>query len=252
MTRISQLGATSPLEYLQTSTDSNLETLVGARFVTSDGRELVLVQNGGNAIAAGLLCQAPAIIANHQNCATTAFQAASANGNVPATVTVTLGATAVTANQYAGGYVNANDGTGEGQLLRIASHPAADASAAVVITLEDNPAVALVGATTEVSLIPNPYNGVIVNPTTFTNAPAGANPTALAASAYGFLVTRGPVSLLGDATAPVVGTAVAASAATAGAVGDVPYATDVLTGSVIGNAIQTAVSTEYRMVFINL
>lgn len=260
MSRITQRGATGPLSLtangtFQTSTDASLETLVGSRWDLSDGREVILVQAGSaTTVAAGLLYQDPAIVGDHTNLDVTAFQAYSANGNVPAKVTATLGSTAVTANQYAGGFVVVRDGTGEGQTLRIASHPSADAAASVVITLEDAPNTALSASDSEINLIPAHGNGVIITPTTTaTNgAYAGIGLYPIAASAYGFLVSKGIVAALSDASAPVVGTAIAASLATAGAVADVAYAGNVLTGSVIGNALQTGVSGEYSAVYVNL
>lgn len=250
MSRITQKGAVSPLPVLATSTDSSLATLLGSRFDLSDGREVVLVQaEAATTIASGKLYQSPATVANHQNIAVTAFSAASSSG--PATVTVTLGATAATANQYAGGFVVVNSANGAGQTIRIASHPAAGSGASLVITLEDNPVTALT-TSSKVCLIANPANGVIINPTTPTGIPVGVALYAIAASSYGFLVCKGATAALSDATAPAVGTAIAASVATAGAIGSVPYATNIVTGTVIGNTLQSAVSTEYRTVFINL
>ena len=58
-------------------------------------------------------------------------------------ITVTLGATAATKDQYADGYIYTNDNTttsdrGEGQIYRIASNPAADGSATLAVTLAAN------------------------------------------------------------------------------------------------------------------
>lgn len=260
MSRITQKGATGPLSLVsnglfQTSTDASLETLVGSRWDLSDGREVILVQAGsGTTVAAGLLYQDPAIVANHTNLGVTAYQAYSANGNVPAKITVTLGATAVTANQYAGGFVVIRDGTGEGGTARIASHPAADGSATCVFTLEEGFTVIPVASASEANLIPAHGNGIIITPTTTaTNgAYVGIGLYPIAASAYGFLVSKGVTAALSDATEPVVGTAIGASLATAGAVCDVAYAGNVLTSSVIGNAVQTGASGEYSAVFVNL
>ena len=74
MSRITQKGATSPLALVangtfQTSTDASLATLVGTRFDTSDGRELMLVQAGSVAVVPGKLYQDAALVANHQNLA---------------------------------------------------------------------------------------------------------------------------------------------------------------------------------------
>ncbi len=259
MSRITQKGQGGALAIVangafQTSTDASLETLVGTRWDLSDGREVMLVQAGsGTTIAPGKVYQNAANVGDHTNIAVTAFQAYSANGNVPAKVTVTLGATAVTANQYAGGFLSGSDGTGEGQICRIASHPAADASASLVVTLEEGPLTAFVGSASEVSLTPATGNGVIITPTTTaTSAPVGLSIYAIAASAYGFLLTKGIGNALADSTNPVIGNAISASLITSGAVGSVNYATNVLTNSVIGTALVTGVSTEYRPVYMNL
>lgn len=244
MSLITQKGQGAPFSLFQTSTDVSLETLLGARFDLADGREVILVQSeASTTVVPGKLYQAPAIVANHQNIAVTAFVAASATG--PSKVTVTLGATAVTANQYAGGFVVVNDANGEGQTLRINSHPAADSSASLVITLEDNASVALT-TSSEVCLIANPANGIIINPTTATGIPVGVGLYTIAASAYGFIISKGVTSLLAD-VAITAGAAISPSNAVAGAV-----ESGVIAQGFIGRALQTAVDTEYRTCFIDL
>jgi hypothetical protein len=249
MSRITQRGATGPLSLVangafQTSTDSSLATLVGTRFDLSDGREVTLVKNGGTALVAGVLVQDAAIVANHQNIAVTAYQAYSANGNVPAKVTVTLGATAATANQYAGGFVVVSDNNGEGHTLRIASHPAADASASLAITLEEGSSVAITSAS-EVCLLPAHGADVVIQPTTVTGAQVGVTMNAIAASAYGFVVSRGITSCLAQGAIGVglglsIGS-VAGSVAVAAA-----------TTARLGFAAQAGVDTEYRAVYVNI
>ncbi len=249
MSRITQKGAAGPLALVangafQTSTDTSLLTLVGTRWDLSDGREVMLVR-AGDAVAAGKLYQDAAIVANHQNLAVTAYTAYSANGNVPAKVTVTLGATAATANQYAGGFVVVNDNNGEGQTLRIASHPAADSSGSLAVTLEEGATVAITTAS-EVCLIPPHGKDVIIMPTTYTGAVAGVGLNTIAAASYGFVVTKGLVSCLADG-AVAVGASLSPSNAVAGAV-----ELGVLAQGIIGNANQAGVDTEYRSVFINV
>jgi len=256
MSRITQKGATGPLALVangafQTSTDSSLLTLVGSRWDLSDGREVILVRTG-DAVAAGKLYADTAVVANHQNIAVTAFTAYSNNGNVPAKVTVTLGATAATANQYAGGFLVVNDNAGEGQTLRIASHPAADASASLVVTLEEGPITTITTASEVCLIAPHGKDVIISAATTKTSVSCGIGLYVIAAASYGFLVTKGIVSALADSTNAAIGTAIASSVNTAGAVGAVPYAGNIVTGEVIGNAVQTGVSTEYRAVFVNL
>lgn len=211
-----------------TSTDISLATLVGTKFVSADGREFVLVQNGGSALVSGVLVQAPASIgANHTGltCATAAIGATQ--------ITVTLGGTAVTANQYAGGYAVVSAGTGKGQTLRIASHPAqSSTSGTVVLTLEDPLSVATAVADSKVSLTLNPYgsyngaaystHGVIVSPTTATGATIGATIYPIPATTstvvyYGFIQTKGLVAVLND-SGTAIGLDVMPSSSVAGAV----------------------------------
>lgn len=250
MSRITQKGATNGLALVangtfQTSTDAALETLVGTRWDLADGREIMLVKAGAVALEAGKIHQDAAIVANHQNIAVTAFQAYSANGNVPAKVTVTLGGTAATANQYRGGFVVVNDANGEGQTLRIASHPAADASASLVITLEDSPVTALT-TSSEVCLLPAHGKDVIVMPTTATGAVAGISLYPIAAAAYGYVVTKGVTSCLSQG-ALGVGLGFTHSATVAGAA-----LVAAATTARHGYAAQAGVDTEYRAVFVNV
>jgi hypothetical protein len=210
------------------SNDAAIATLVGAEFKSADGRTFALVQNGASAIASGLMVQSPASIgANHTGltCATAAIGATQ--------ITVTLGGTAVTANQYAGGYAVVSAGTGIGQTLRIASHPAqATTSGTVVLTLEDPLSVATAVSDSKVSLTLPQYgsangtivstHGVIVNPTVATGRTIGATIYPLAASSstvpsYGFIQTKGAVAVLND-SGTAIGLDVMPSSSVAGAV----------------------------------
>ena len=261
MSFISEKGATGVLPLFNTSNDISLATLVGSRYDTSDGREVVLVQNGGTAIVPGKLYQAPvAVGANHQNLVVAAYTAPTAN--LPASVTVTLGGTLVTANQYATGYMVVVTNTGAGQILKIASHPAqATATGNVVVTLEDTPVTAL-DTTSTVSLVLNPYgssngtsvstNGVVLASHSSLVQPVGVSFYAIAASTstvptYGLLQTKGIAAVLIHGT-PAIGLDVGASASVDGAVD--AYA--VATGSRVGTAIITGVDTHYMPIQVEL
>lgn len=268
MSRITQRGATGPLALtangtFQSSTDLSLNTLVGTRWDLSDGREVVLVQNGGTAVVPGKWYGGPNLIAAHQACATTAFTAYSNNGNVPAKVTVTLGATAVTANQYAGGYLVVASGTGAGQTLKIASHPSANASASCVVTLEDAPNTALVGASSVVNLLLNPYgstkgtdvstSGVVLGlHTGFTGSIVGVSLYPFAASSstvpsYGFMVTKGVTAALNDANT-AAGLDLMPSTNTDGALATYVVAT----AARVGTSTQAGTTTAYGLVTVQL
>jgi hypothetical protein len=256
MSQITQKGATGALALqangtFQSSSDANLATLVGTRYDLSDGREVILVSTGSSTTTtSGQLYQDAAIVANHANMAIASIVAYSANGNVPASFIATLGNTAITANQYAGGFAVVNAGTGKGQTLRIASNSAAAGSGTTAIVLEDAPNVALSASDSKVSLIPAHGASVIVMPTTPTNVPVGVALYPIAAGSYGFLVTRGIVSALSDVTVATVGQAISPSVTTAGAV-TLASGTNATVTSIIGNTLQTAVSAESRAVFLN-
>ena len=210
------------------STDATISTLVGVRFAAEDGALFTLVQVGAANIASGLLVQSPASIgANHTGltCSTQVI------GDT--TITVTLGGTAVTANQYAGGFLVISAGTGIGQTLKISSHPAqTSTSGTVVLTLEQPLSVATLTSDTKGSLTLPQYgsangtnvqtSGVIVNPTTQTGRIIGATLYPLTASTttvpnYGWIQTTGAVGVLNQG-ATAIGLDVMPSASVAGAV----------------------------------
>lgn len=212
---------------------------LGAKVISNDGSEFRYVKAGAANLVPGTLQQAPAIVANHQNMTCTAAAIGAKQ------VTVTLGNTAATANQYAGGIFEVNDETGQGQTYRVASHPAAVGSATLVVTLEDALVIAVDG-TSQASLIPNLYNGVIINPTTPTNVPVGVAVYPITAGYYGFIKTKGAVACLNDGNT-AVGLGVSPSQGTAGAV-----KTMAATLHQVGSALQAGVTTEYNTIFVNL
>jgi hypothetical protein len=240
-----------------TSTDTSLATLVGAKFKSADGREFALVQNAGVALTAGKLVQGPVSIgANHTGltCATAAIGATQ--------ITVTLGGTLATANQYQGGFAVVSAGTGIGQTLRIASHPAGTSSGTVVLTLEDPLSVATAVADSKVSLTLNPYgssngtdvrtSGVVVSPTTATGPTIGVTITPIGASTttvptYGFIQTKGFVACLNDSVT-AIGLDVMPSSSVAGAV--VTYV--VATRNRVGTATVAGENTKAQIINLQL
>ncbi len=268
MSRITQPGATSPLglqasgifqQYAQsqtlyggTYTDTSFSTLLGSRWSLEDGRELVLVLAGASNLAQGKLMQDAALIANHQNLVVTAFTAYSSNTGLPATVTVTLGGTAATLNQYQLGYAVVTSGTGLGQTLQIQENAAqASTTGNMLVTLADGPNVAL-DTTSKISLVPQPGNGVIINPTSPTNKPRGITLYPITAANYGYLVSKGTTACLSDSTAPAAGSPLSPSTITAGAVGQTAYATNVVTSAGVGEAIVAMTSAQYQPIAVDL
>jgi hypothetical protein len=233
----------------QQTTDANLATLVGTRWDLADGREVILVSTtSATNVTAGYLMQDAVVVAGNSNLTVTAY---TTGANLLPTVTVTNGATAVTANQYQGGFVVCNDASGAaiGRTLRIASHPAAANAVALVITLEDASDEAIT-TSTKVTMVPQHGAGVIVQPTSPTNVCAGLGLYNIAASSYGFLLAKGLGSALSDATVATVGMAIGPSTTTAGTV--TKALTTTSGGMIIGQAGYTAVSAKAYQVFLNL
>jgi len=217
------------------------QTKLGARAVASDGR-VYRYALAGETLVPGTLLQGPIEHTNHQNLAPTANAALGAT-----TFTVTLGATAATANEYAGGWAIITQTPGQGYQYKIKSHPAADSSATLALTLEDPLQVAITAAASKVDLVQNPYSGVIINPSTATSCPVGVAVYPITSAYYGWIQTGGVATVLAADGAVVVGTNVTASNATPGAV-------EAAAGvqAVVGTAVTGIAQTDYGPIKLNL
>ena len=218
------------------------EMTLGTKVCASGGRVYRYVKAGGTALVAGKLYDGPARVTNHSTCAVVTGTAGDTE------LVVTLGATLATEDHYAGGIVNVYDEDGQGQTLSIKSHPAADSGANLTITLDDDePIVTALTTSSQVQLVPNQYKSVIIHAASETGLPVGVAITAITACYYGFIQTRGPVSVLADSSPAALGQQVDASTTTDGAVtlGTVGTAG-------IGYSYIQAVSTEYNPIFLML
>lgn len=249
--------------------DNSYDALCGVRFNTNDGRQVVMVRNGATeiavaAISSGLLAQAPAEITTWNNLAITVPTATPATAGTYQ-ILVTNAGTKLNVNQYAGGYLLVSAGTGIGQTLQIASHQAAAASATFIVTLVDPIQVTLTASST-VTLVRNPYLGVVVSATGLTGAVVGASFYAIAAGTastydatsgaltaqgqpvYAFVGCHGVWGVQADGTStPAVGLPASASSTTAGNL-------TVFTAAkqYIGNMAGTATSAKIAPVYLNL
>lgn len=240
-----QLTATD----LNTLTTSKTESY-GALGTTGDGRSFRYVGFGGTStIKPGLLCVAPAHTAGYQALAITAV---GTGGQIAAnllagstTLIVTNGATAITQDQFAEGYVEVlqTSGSNNGpQLYKIRGNSAAAASATFTVVLEAKEplrnASTLVAGTDTVNLNPHPASAVA--PSTTLNAAQGWTISQVANSStvtnYGWVQISGPCMVTNDAAGTLaVGTGFAQSGTVAGAV--------VAAGATSADVGQTTVST---------
>ena len=195
------------------TTTTRREHPLGAVGMTPDGRCFRWAFSG-EAIGAGQLVMQKGAVANHDMDLATATA-----GSVGDTsITVTLGATAATLNQYEDGALYTNDGTGEGHLYAIRSNPAADASASLVLTLHEKIREATSTSDTLNGLIENAYKDVEIYAADDIDGPAlGVAPTEIANDTYFWLQTSGRAAVLIQGTV-VLGDAVEASQTTDGAV----------------------------------
>ena len=182
----------------------------GTRMQLTDGRVFRYGQANG-AITAGKVCQSAVGVANHDM--DLVVNTASVGDK---SLSVTLGATAATEDQYKDGYVYVNDGTGEGHIYKIRQHDAISSGAAGTFNLYDGDTIAVAfEAAAIVGLAKNPYKDFIVYPTTATGHAVGVSATDFADDEFGWLQTWGVAAVLCD-VAFVIGNHVRVSDNTAG------------------------------------
>lgn len=192
---------------------------LGTRVPTLDGREFVYGLAGASTLAIGKLTQSPAAIGTtHGTVASPlAVQAAAAVGATQ--VSLTLGATASAANQYAGGYVVITDSAGAGQSLLIRNHAAVLSAGVITLNLIDPVTTALTTSSKAVLTL-NPYAGLLISATTTVDKYTGVPNVAVTAANYGWFQQKGVAAVLADASTwtSTVSFGVTGSGATAGAV----------------------------------
>jgi hypothetical protein len=216
---------------------------LGSVGVAPDGRTYRYANAGAVDLAPGLLCIAVDITANHEDLAVNTFAVGDKS------ITVTLGATAITANEYDGGYVNVTDATGQGIMYQIESAPATDASGSVIIQLK-TPIVVAAEAATTVTLVRNKYKDIIVSDGTQADLPVGVPNVAISAGEFGWVQTGGFCSVLNDTTTVVAGQPVTIGDADAGAVEVHNAATEVVVG--VCPAGTVAAAGEYTAIELTL
>ena len=181
---------------------------LGTRAQTPDGRVFYYARNGSAAITtAGMIVDAAA-----------AFAIAAHDMDVPANanaagvtaVSVEVPTTDLTLNQYADGYLIFNDGPGEGEVYRIKSHPAHDASDdnTVIITIDEPDGLRTATTTSSLfGIFVNPYSAVKVidGDGTMETGALGVTTIPMTANYYGWIQTAGIGSVAIGAAVGVVG-----------------------------------------------
>lgn len=212
---------------------------LGQHGQTQDGKGFVFQLNSSAAtLAAGQLVATIAATANHLS--RTLTVAAPINSTQ---ITVPLGATAATLNQYQYGYLVVVDGTGKGQQFTIKSNPAANLSTSVVITLDNKtPVKVALDTTSVVSLYPCPWLNVTTSTATLSQSITGVPVVAVAPSNYFWGQVSGYASVLSDGAITKGGEATA-SGSVAGAAA---ATTTTNIKQTVGYAPELTVDTKYQ------
>ena len=191
---------------------------LGTRATTPDGRVFYYARNGSAAITtAGMIVDAAAAfaIAAHD-------MDVPANANTAGTtaVSVEVPTTDLTKDQYADGYLIFNDGPGEGEVYRIKSHPAHDASDdnTVILTIDEPDGLRTATTTSSLfGIFVNPYSAVkiIDGDGTMETGALGVTTIPMTANYYGWIQTAGIGSVAIGAAVGVVGDGLQISQASA-------------------------------------
>ncbi len=179
------------------------------------GNKYRYVQAGAQALVAGNLLQEAAEDTNYRSMAVDTAAAIGAT-----VVSVTLGGTAVTANQFDEGQLVVESSTGIGQLFRIKSHQVQTSTTGSCDFTLDRPLKVALTTSSQVTVRKNAYDGVIQFPTTPTGGAVGVALYAMTASYFGWIQSGGDATVLFDATDNSAADAqgITHSAGTAGAV----------------------------------
>jgi hypothetical protein len=239
---------TGPLQIemqdVRTTSTSKQHTL-GTLAVTRDGRQFRYGQAGAVALTAGKMHQIPAVIANHQALVTLA---AAVNATK---ITVTLGGTAATADQYIDGYAIIRDTstTGAGQAFPISGNSAQTVTTGNAdIYITEGVAEALTSASVT-NLELSPYGGVLITTTADTTESCiGVPQIDTAAASYCWFQVRGVAAVLANGTI-TKGAGVIKSATTAGAV-DIEAAATITQR--VGIQLQTGTTAKYNTTMLTI
>ncbi len=217
---------------------------VGTQGITRDGRRFRFAKAGAVDLVVGNVLQASAQIADHQLCGVPVTAVGST------AITVTPGATGGAANLYAGGLAMIGVTPDLGSSYIIDHHAAITASVAFTLYLAtDDPIQTAFTTATKLTLIANPYSGVIQSPiTTLTGAVVGVAVSIIPANGWGWIQTGGPSAALVNGT-PGVGLAVVVPGTAAGCV---VVDGGVAATQVVGSMMITGVDGKCGAVYLNL
>ena len=166
---------------------------LGSLGVDKYGDRYRYVQAGAVALVTGHLLQEAAEDTNYRSMA---VDTAAAIGDT--VVSVTLGGTAVTANQFEEGELVVESSTGIGQHFHIKRHEVQTSTTGSCNFTLDRPLKIALTTSSQVSVRKNPFDGAIDFPTTPTGAPVGIALYAQTIAYFGWVKSGGSAVALYD------------------------------------------------------
>lgn len=222
-------------------TSSTKQHRLGTKAYTDDGKIYRYAKAGASNLAVAELMVNADVDSNVVNKTVAATQAVG-----DTVVTVNAGGTIV-ADAYVDGMLTVNDATGEGINYRITGNTGITGAGVITVYLADPLKLALTVSVSEVTLVKNLWDGVVVSATDQADMAVGVPNTAVTAAEYCWLQTGGTCSVLWD-EAVAKGLALTIGTGTAGAVEALDGAGEVQ----IGVASQAGVDTEHQSAFLTI
>lgn len=179
---------------------SDQKFALGTKWVFGDGRIFRYFRNGATALAKALMTQTQVVETKLLEIPQTAHAQVVGATNINVLVTT---ASAIVKDALVGGTMWCNKIANMGESYRIIASELDTTDTILHLTLE-TPIRAAIGATTEVSLCPNPWYKVVVFPTSATGMATGVPLVSITAAYYGWLQTGGDCPLTVDSSETAV------------------------------------------------
>lgn len=217
---------------------------LGTRLEIGDGRVFHYAKNSSAAILAmAKLNSGVTPLATHLKCAVAESAIVGATK-----VKLTLGAAAATANLYAEGYLNIDNGASVAyHTYKIKDHLLIALNTAGYFNLYDPLVTALTKATDYATLTQNPWKNVVVAPASIAQIAVGVSLVTVTTLSYFWAQTWGPCGCLIGAGPPTIGQALMMSAATAGAL-----ITATAGNEIVGWLMRAEAAADYGLVFLTI
>lgn len=219
---------------------------LGTKLEARDGRLWRYCKAGGVQLAAGLMGQSPAIPAEIENEVQTGLSTNIGDTVINVLVTTSSG---ITPSNLDGGYLVVEDVVGEGHYYKINSATWATEDTVLRIVL-DEPIRVATDATSEISLYPNPWTGIIVTPTIVTGYCVGVTNGVVTANHYYWAQRKGPCAMVVDAGDTLVVGALAGLPGTHGTAGAVGI--PAVTKQIWGHCMGIAAAGETALIYLNM